>query len=340
MRERKFLSALIAAALVIGVIGPSRAIAQEKTQLQFVSLPVGALTNLASTAIAGLVSKKTSYTATVTPYAGPQVYIPMLDRGEASFAIFSVTDARMAFQGITPTYRQPNRNLRLVSVAFENRVGGMVTVKSGLTSKDQLRGKRIASSFPAHQSCFEIATALLANYGMGWKDFVEVPVQSAVPAVTALGDGRVEFNPCGAFGLPVNREVNVRTPLRFIAVDPGPDAVKRAHDVFPGVRAVLAKANSAEGVLEDTHVFGFDFYFVANADVPDDAVYAVVKTVWESLPELRQAHPAFNLWTQERMAGADVVALPYHPGAIKLLKEKGAWTDAIERANARRLAAQ
>ena len=119
MREPKILSILTAAAVVVGISGLTRAIAQEKTQLQFVSLPVGALTSLASTAIAGLVSKKTSYAVTVTPYAGPQVYIPMLDRGEASFAIFSVTDARMAFEGVKPTYRQPNRNLRLVSVAFD-----------------------------------------------------------------------------------------------------------------------------------------------------------------------------------------------------------------------------
>jgi TRAP transporter TAXI family solute receptor len=258
----------------------------------------------------------------------------MMDRGEASLALFSVTDARTAYQGIQPMYRQPNRNLRLVSVGFENRVAGMVTVKSALIHKEQLRGKRIASAFPAHQSCLEIANALLANYQMDWKDFQEVPVPSAIPAVNALGDGRVEFNPCGAFGLPVNREVSARTPLRFISIDSSVDAMKRAYDIFPGVRAVLAKANSAEGVVEDTQVFGFDFYFVTNAMLPDDAVYAVVKTVWESLPELRQTHPAFNLWTQERMAAADVM-LPYHPGAIRFFKEMGVWTETVEQSNSR-----
>ncbi len=92
-------------------------------------------------------------------------------------------------------------------------------------------------------------------------------------------------------------------------------------------------AGSAVGIVEDTYLPSSDFDLSTRAKQPDEAVYTVVKTVWDGLEELRKVHPAFRLWTQERMADADITQ-PYHPAAIKFFKEKGVWTAEIDRVNA------
>jgi hypothetical protein len=70
--------------------------------------------------------------------------------------------------------------------------------------------------------------------------------------------------------------------------------------------------------------------------VADDAVYAVTKTIWDSLPELEQVHTIFKGWLRDRMAEADVT-VPYHPGAIRFYKEQGAWTADMDAAAKRLL---
>ena len=68
----------------------------------------------------------------------------------------------------------------------------------------------------------------------------------------------------------------------------------------------------------------------------DDAIYAVTKTIWDSLPELEQVHTIFKVWLRERMAEADVT-VPYHPGAVKFYKEVGVWSDEKDAATKRLL---
>ena len=158
---------------------------------------------------------------------------------------------------------------------------------------------------------------------------VQVPVQSAVAGVQALGDGRIEVNSCAATGMGIVKEVNLRLPLRFISIDLREDAIKRAREHVAGLRPVLIKAGSTDGAPEDAYVFDYDFFLASHTKIPEEAVYAVVKAIWENLGELEDTNPTFKLWHQSRMANADVT-LPYHPGAIKFYKEKGVWNPEMQ----------
>ena len=73
---------------------------------------------------------------------------------------------------------------------------------------------------------------------------------------------------------------------------------------------------------KDIETFGVGATFVTNADVPDDAVYTVVKAVFENFDKFKKLHPAFaNLKESEMIR--DSLSAPLHPGAIKYYKEKG-----------------
>ena len=51
--------------------------------------------------------------------------------------------------------------------------------------------------------------------------------------------------------------------------------MKRARDIFPGLRPVTMKAGSAEGVVDDTVIFGYDFYLVGHKGIADETVAAL-----------------------------------------------------------------
>jgi TRAP transporter TAXI family solute receptor len=311
------------------MLAPGLALAQQ--QIEILTLPTGSVASGAGTAIASIVSQKTQLRMLPVAYAGPQVMVPFVDSGKSAFVLLNVQDSRQAYEGEKPNYQQKHRNLRLVSVGYENIIGPMATQKSGIKTGAEMKGRSVAATFTAHQTCRDLSNAVLANLRMTASDINAVPVASVVPGVQALGNGRADASPCVAVGMSAVKEVNINSPLRFISIDPAPDAVKRAREAFPGLRAVKLAPGSYDGVAEETWAFGYDFYLVSNASASDDMVYQVVKTIWESLPDLQKINPVFSLWHQKRMSDADVT-LPYHPGAIKFFKEKGMWTEEAQKA--------
>lgn len=60
---------------------------------------------------------------------------------------------------------------------------------------------------------------------------------------------------------------------------------------------------------------------VTNADLPDEAAYAVTKAVFENLDYFKSMHPALAEISPETMTKANTA--PLHPGAQKYFMEKG-----------------
>jgi hypothetical protein len=62
--------------------------------------------------------------------------------------------------------------------------------------------------------------------------------------------------------------------------------------------------------------------FVTRVDVSDEAVYQVVKAVFENFEDFKKLHPAFALLDKEEIVTGGLSA-PLHPGAERYFKEAG-----------------
>lgn len=72
----------------------------------------------------------------------------------------------------------------------------------------------------------------------------------------------------------------------------------------------------------DVETFGVGATFVTSADVPEEVVYILVKSVFEDFESFTKLHPAFaNLKPEEMIQ--DSLSAPLHPGAEKYYKEQG-----------------
>lgn len=329
MNFRTLTLKVAASAAFAGMTFGAGALAQDR--LEIVTLPTGSVAHGAASGIAGVVSQKTKLRILAAPYAGPQVVVPQVDAGKAAFTLINVDDTYRAYNGDAPSYKQPYRNLRLVSVGYLNTSAALARVDSKIEHIKDMKGRRVAGAFSAHKTCQSLASAVLDNGGLTWKDVRIVPVPSVVPGVQALGEGRAEVNPCAATNMGVIREVDTKTPLRFLPVNTDKESMERARKHFVGLKYGFYKKGAAEGVTEDMNLFTYDFYLLTNAGMSEDTVYTLVKAIWENLPEIQKTHGALKTWTRERMADADVTA-PYHPGAVKFFKEVGVWTPEMEAA--------
>jgi TRAP transporter TAXI family solute receptor len=76
------------------------------------------------------------------------------------------------------------------------------------------------------------------------------------------------------------------------------------------------------GNPDDVMTFGVGATFVTSTAVPEDVVYAIVKSVFENFDDFKRLHPAFANLKKEEMI-KDGLSAPLHPGAVKYYKEAG-----------------
>ena len=98
--------------------------------------------------------------------------------------------------------------------------------------------------------------------------------------------------------------------------------------MHPGYYPIPGKPGLA-GLAKKTMLLGKDITIVGSKMLSDDVAYAVTKALWENYKELAPIHPRLKFWTSDRFASTRAV-VPYHPGSIKLYKEKGVWGKALE----------
>lgn len=101
------------------------------------------------------------------------------------------------------------------------------------------------------------------------------------------------------------------------------------YDLLPGDETLVAKPR---GVLKAKDVIALrhPFWAYTSTRLSEEAAYNIVKTVYEKYKELQASHPLMRRFTPKRMLKKPPI--PYHKGAIRLYKEKGVWTEELDKA--------
>jgi TRAP transporter TAXI family solute receptor len=85
--------------------------------------------------------------------------------------------------------------------------------------------------------------------------------------------------------------------------------------------AYTIEAGTYPGQDEDIMTIAQPNFLATHADIPEEHVYEITKTIYENLPFLQAIHPATNAMALEvAIAGLPV---PLHPGAARFYQEQG-----------------
>jgi hypothetical protein len=298
--------------------------------------PVGSSHNSVANGFASVVSKNSSLQMTVSPFAGPAAWPPLVNKGEVDFGTASGPESTWAFKGENGFDPSPNLRL-LVRGNYIQVVGAVVRQDSDIEKIRDLAGRRLTSDYPGSVISKMILDAALTVNGMSWDDVIQVPVPSTTAGIEALRDNQVDAAFALAPSTPTMQEVHNAVGLKEVGFldDYGPDEIDQVPQEIidqitervPGGR--LVKHEPEGFVSKETVGIAYPNHIVVGAHVPDEVVYEVMETLWNHYEELHPIHPWLAGFTPEQMFNPEP-SMPYHPGAVQFFKDKGLWNDDVD----------
>ena len=212
----------------------------------------------------------------------------------------------------------------------------IVKKDSPIKTIGDVKGKRVTGEYPAQLAVWYNVFGSLSNGGLTWNDVKVVPVPAVNEGVDALIQGRADVT-THAIGSAKVKEADAAVGIRYIPLDCSKQGEQRIKKAVPGYYLSVVKAGSSTGIVEDTCSYTYDIYLVGHKALPDAVVRNVLQAIWINIEKLPQFHPGFTEWTKDRAVDAEVT-IPYHPAAIRFLKDQNAWPAKMDDAQKKLLA--
>jgi TRAP transporter TAXI family solute receptor len=258
----------------------------------------------------------------VQPYSGSSAVLPLVSSGELDLSVCNVLEIEEATRGEGPYNGRKQANLRVLGVIFPLLSSLFVRKDSGIKTLAELKGKRIPAGFSAQVTLDRIIDGVLANGGLERKDTVPVLVPNVIRGADDFAEGKIDG---GFFALGAAKVLEVHKAvggIRFLALSDDPQAVARMKKHMAYAYVVDVKPSPAyAGVDVPTKLMAYDYLIAVGSHVKDDTAYTIAKAVFENKSKLVESLGAFRGFEPQQMNRAMPAA--FHPGAMKLYKEKG-----------------
>lgn len=191
---------------------------------------------------------------------------------------------------------------------------------AGIKNFKDLKGKRVNIGNPGsgQRGTMEV---LMAEMGWSKSDFSLASELKAAEQSKALCDNKIDAM-VYTVGHPSGSIKEATTSCDSVIVEVSGKSVDNLVNANDFYRTATIPGGMYRGTPKDTKTFGVGATFVTSANVPDDVVYTVVKSVFENFATFKKLHPAFANLKKEEMV-KDGLSAPLHPGAAKYYKEAG-----------------
>ncbi|MEL7258500.1 MAG: TAXI family TRAP transporter solute-binding subunit [Pseudomonadota bacterium] len=196
----------------------------------------------------------------------------------------------------------------------------LVRADSGIETFDGIKGKRVNVGNPGsgQRATMEV---VMDAFGIGMDDLALATEYKGSEMAKQICDGNIDAmiytigHPAAAI-----KEATTTCDVKLVSVEGDP--ITKLVEDNPYYRVATIPGGMYAGNDQETTTFGVGATFVTSANVSDDVVYVVAKSVMENIDDFRQLHPAFaNLDPTEMVS--DGLSAPIHPGAEKAYKELG-----------------
>ncbi|MFK5882707.1 MAG: TAXI family TRAP transporter solute-binding subunit [Sulfurospirillum sp.] len=329
MIKSKLLSrVLVTTAVALSLVGTLNAAPKEKKYIIATAstggtyYPVGVgIATIASLKLA----KKHKMTFSAMTSAGSSENIDMIDKGEVNFAIIQGLFGSMAWQGKGKYEGKPKKNLRSVSMLWQNveqftvynnyaKTGNIMDLKNLYGERFSIGGRNSGSRVSAET----IMKALGIDYNK-----MNIQYLGYSPSSTALQDGKIAGMNTPS-GPPTSAVTNAFATIgadKITILNFNAKNLKKIDDSYPVWSPFTIKAGTYPGQKKDVHTIAQPNLLVVTKDTPEQTVYLLTKTIYENLPFLHSVHKATLAMSLQK--AIDGLPMPLHPGAAKYYKEMG-----------------
>ncbi|QQA41169.1 TAXI family TRAP transporter solute-binding subunit [Pelagovum pacificum] len=259
------------------------------------------------------------YSATAEVTGASVENMGLIATGDADLAIGLADTVAQAYSGTGRFEGQQLSMVRGLSSLYANMVQIVALESSGITSLEDLRGKRVSIGAPG--SGTEVNTnAILAANGISYDDIDEQRLNFNETA-DALSNGDIDAG-FWSVGAPTSSILNLATTQDIVIIALTEAELEAAMAEDSTFAMTTLPGGSYTGVDEDITVLGIPNVLTVSSEMSDDLAYEITKAMYENIAELQAVHPAANETTVEFALSATPV--PLHPGAIRYYEETGA----------------
>jgi TRAP transporter TAXI family solute receptor len=240
--------------------------------------------------------------------SGGQIHIGMQD------------SARMedVYQGKGPFQGHPQKRVRVLFTVMVAPYHLVTREAAGINTVRDLMGKKMNIGLPAQTTRF-FNEAFLKVADIKLSD-IKVFEMATGQAFTALRDGVIDASG-NLFSLGHGRLLELASSIKVRLVSIPDDMLERYMNEVGGLTRLVIPANTYKGQRSAITTFGGCVVLIARDDLPNDLVYTVTKAFWDNLPELNKDRSFKDL--RKEQAFIESIKVPYHPGALKYLREAG-----------------
>lgn len=254
--------------------------------------------------------------ATVTTSEDLEGTADALQRGEVQLAIEDVETAYVAFSSGTPQLAAPHRDLRAMAVLFSIAVHVVARTNAGINSIADFKGKRIGMGAPDSPT-YRAAALILEGHGVQLNRITTVALPAG-DAAAAIREGSLDAAFIYvSFQNPVVTALTGADDVRLVPIQRS--SLGYIQDGHHFLKSTTIPGGTYKNQEEDVLTVGMDVVLLCRQSVPDALVYDLTKTLFDSLPSLRQAHPSAAGIDPDR---GPTSAIPLHPGAARYYRER------------------
>jgi uncharacterized protein len=327
---RKIMFALVAVGLVIGSFAAPSAQAVEERNYLMATASTGGTFYPVGVALSTLVKvklqPKQKIAMSAINSAGSGENVKLLRDNEVQFAILQGLYGDYAWNGTGPIKNDgPQKNFRSITMLWQNVEHFAVLKKFAKTGtvSDLVAMKGEAMSMGKKNSgTLGSNTVILANLGVDIKKDYDLIHVGYGPTADALQNGQIS-----GFGIPAGVPASAVTKAvanlgdDMTILDFTDEQLKTADAGKNLWTRYVIPAGTYPSQKKDINTIAQPNFLAARADLDEDAVYQITKTVYENLPFLNAIHGATKVMAIEKAISG--LPLPLHPGAAKYYKEVG-----------------
>jgi TRAP transporter TAXI family solute receptor len=241
----------------------------------------------------------------------------LLQQGRGELAFTLGDSLKAAWEGDEGAgFKSKLDRLRTLGAIYPNYIQIVATLDSGIKTLADLKGKSLSVGAP--KSGTELnSRAILAAAGMTYKNMGKVEYLPFAESVDLMKNRQLNATLQSAgLGVASLKDLSTSTEITVVSV---PKAI--VDKIGPPFVPAVIPAHTYAGQDKDVPTAAVVNYLVTSAAVSDDLAYQMTRLIFESLPELINAHVAGKEIKLETAAAGSPV--PLHPGAIRYYREKG-----------------
>lgn len=313
--------------LLAGLVMPAAGIKEAQAERRFITIGTAGLSGVyypVGGAICRVVNRKKSehnITCSVQSTGGSIENLNSVRNGDVDMAFAQSDWQANAYLGTGVfTDQGPNKDLRSVMSLHGEAMTLVARADSGIKTLDDLRGKRVNIGNPGSGMRATMEEVMRAK---GWDMGVFALASELRSSEQAqkLCDNQIDAF-IFATGHPNGSVQEVSATCDTHIIDftgPAIDQLIKEHSYY-------AKASIPGGMYpgtpNDVQTFGVRATLVASANVDDEIVYQLVKSVFENFDKFKTAHPILSTLNKEHMISRGLTA-PLHEGAKRYYREVG-----------------